>query len=244
LNEFSIQKNRLIREPIEQKREKEPRAVTPLGLATAHHHPFVQLYYALEARRSSLAEPIVIQFVSPSVKAGVSTVASGYARVAAAGRPTPVLFVDATCRGLRHGCAASDAPTLVEAFERGLSRGEATIPALNAENLYWARLCEHPNSLLALGLDRLQDLIGSITTRHQLVVLDSGSIERPEAATLARFCDASLLVIEAGATTQSQIEIARQRVQQFGGEVIGLVLNRERRVLFAKRAQLPEQQVR
>src|SRR5580704_5785942 len=136
----------LPREVAERQRRGESRSIARLrsSLSTAHHPSFVQLYYALEARRTSSTASMVVQFVSPSPGAGVSTVASGYARVAAAGPPAPVLFVDASCRANKSDFAGSDTSTLIEAFEDGGALNEAIVPAKNAENLLWARLCSHP----------------------------------------------------------------------------------------------------
>ena len=154
----------LPREVAERQRRGESRSIARLrsSLSTAHHPSFVQLYYALEARRTSSTASMVVQFVSPSRGAGVSTVASGYARVAAAGRPAPVLFVDASCRPSKNDFAGSNTCTLIEAFEDGGGFGEAIVPAKNTDNLLWARLSSHPDDLLGLGGDRLQDLVKSI----------------------------------------------------------------------------------
>ena len=238
MNQLWVQKKTLPQEIAERRRGGDSRSVARVrpNLATAHHPSFVQLYYALEARRTSSTAPMTVQFVSPSAGAGVSTVASGYACVAAMGRPTPVLFVDASCRSGRHSIATSSVPPLVEAFDRGINLSEATVPARNGENLLWARLCEHPDTLLELGGDRLQDLFSLLGNMHQLIVLDSASIDRPEAAVLSRYCDGSLLVLEAGVTSQAQIDLARRRIKQFGGVAVGIVLNRERRSLPGKRA--------
>ena len=87
--------NKTLPSEIADRQRRESRSIARLrsSLSTAHHPSFVQLYYALEARRTSSSAPMVVQFVSPSPGAGVSTVASGYARVAAAGRPSPVLLL-------------------------------------------------------------------------------------------------------------------------------------------------------
>jgi hypothetical protein len=237
VNQLWVQKKAIPREIAERRRGGDSRSVARFrpNLATAHHPSFVQLYYAVEARRTSSTSPMIVQFVSPSAGAGVSTVASGYACVAAMGRPTPVLFVDASCRSGRHAIAAANVPSLIEAFERGINLSESTVPARNGENLLWARLCDHPGALLELGGDRLQDLFNLLGNLHQLIVLDSASIERPEAAVLSRYCDGSLLVLEAGVTSQSQTDVACRRLKQFGGVAIGIVLNRERRSLPGKR---------
>jgi Mrp family chromosome partitioning ATPase len=239
VDQVSIQEKRRPRDVAGRQRNDDGRTVARFrpGLPAAHHPSFVQLYYALEARRTSVTASMIVQFLSASAGAGVSTVASGYARVAAAGRPAPVLFIDAACRGGKHGFAVSDAPTLVEAFEGNHDLDTATVPARNADNLLWARLCDHPDALLSLGADRLQDLVSALAARHQLIVLDSASIQRPEAAALSRYCDGSLLVVEAGATSQSQIDLACRRIKQLGGVAVGVVLNRERGASAASRVQ-------
>jgi Mrp family chromosome partitioning ATPase len=226
-------------ELVRSSRRPEGRSVARLrtSLTTTHHPSFLQLYYAIEARRTSATASMVVQFVSPSPGAGVSTVASGYARVAAAGRPSPVLFVDASCRPSKNDSADTDAPTLIEAFDCDLGLDDAIVPARNAENLQWARLSRGPGELLAAGSDRLQDLVNLLSARHHLVVFDSASIDRPEAAALSRYCDGSLLVLEAGVTSQLQTDAACKRIKQFGGLPIGLVLNREQRALGGKSVQ-------
>jgi Mrp family chromosome partitioning ATPase len=98
-------------------------------------------------------------------------------------------------------------------------------------------LCSHPDELLAIGGDRLQDLISLLGTRHQLIIFDSASIDRPEAAALSRFCDGSLLVLQAGVTSHLQMDAACKRIRQFGGLPVGVVLNRERRALRGKPVQ-------
>src|SRR4051812_20404966 len=95
----------------------EERSVAParLGLGTiGRHHPsFVQLYYAIEARRSN-AMPLVIQFVSPSAGTGASMVAAGYARVAADDSPQPVLYIDCNASPVkaRRGAKPQEPSTL------------------------------------------------------------------------------------------------------------------------------------
>src|ERR1700761_5104421 len=77
--------------------QPEASALSPVRIgidAASRHHPsFVQLYYAIEARRTS-AMPLVVQFISPTPGTGASTVASGYARVAADNSTRPVLYID------------------------------------------------------------------------------------------------------------------------------------------------------
>ena len=103
----------------------EEHAIAPIrigiGSISRHHPSFVQLYYAIEARRTS-AMPLAVQFISPTPGTGASTVASGYARVAADDCAQPVLYID--CNGTypkpRRGAAEMQPPTLLDVLRRGL----------------------------------------------------------------------------------------------------------------------------
>ncbi len=190
---------------------------------------FVQLYHAIEVRRTG-AVPLVIQFISPSAAAGATTVASGYARVAALQSAQPVLFID--CGGMAaKGARPLELVTLMDAYRRGLPLSAAMVPAQDARNLLWARLCPTPHALMALGGDGLNRLLGMLRSQHSLIILDSAPAEAPEAAALSRYCDGSVLVVAAGRTRESEIAAARNLIERLGGQAVGIVLNRQRALL-------------
>jgi protein-tyrosine kinase len=203
-----------------------------IGAISRHHPSFVQLYYAIEARRTS-AMPLVVQFTSPTSETGASTVASGYARVAADDCAQPVLYVD--CNGVRaksRGRTANpELPTLFDALRRGLPLADAIVTARDAKNLMWARLGPGERPLLALGGDRLQSMLDMLRASHPVIVLDTPPTEAPEAAAVSRYCDGSVLVVAAGRTRQWEIENAKALLERLGGQTVGVVLNRERSVL-------------
>ena len=204
--------------------------LTPVPAAvpvSKHASAFMHLYYALEARRTSMM-PLVIQFISPSPKAGVSVTSSGYARVAAEAQAGRVLFVDAACRDPSPADRLSDEATLVDAFQNGDPPGSAIFPARFAKNLFWTRLCNGRGSSLNLGVEKTKVLFDSLRRDHSLIILDCASRMGPEATALARYCDGSVLVVAAGKTSQAEIASARRQIERVGGQVVGLVLNRER----------------
>ena len=172
--------------------------------------------------------PLVIQFISPSPKAGVSVTSSGYARVAAEAQAGRVLFVDAACRDPNPADRLSRGATLVDAFQNNDPPGTAIFPARFAKNLFWTRLCEGRGSSLHLGGEKIQLLFDSLRRDHSLIVLDCASRMAPEATALARYCNGTVLVVAAGKTSQSEIASARRQIERVGGQVVGLVLNRER----------------
>lgn len=214
----------------------EEHAVAPvrigIGAISRHHPSFVQLYYAIEARRTS-AMPLVVQFISPTAGTGSSTVASGYARVAADDCAQPVLYIDcnASQPKPRRGRSELQAPTLSDALRRGLPLTESITPIRDSKNLMWARLGLGERPLLALGGDRLQSMLDMLRANHPVIVLDTPPAESPESAAVSRYCDGSVLVVAAGRTKQWEIENAKSLLERLGGQTVGVVLNRERTVM-------------
>jgi Mrp family chromosome partitioning ATPase len=233
VNKLSTPELTVLNRPAQMPEVAERREVAPVRVdvgAIARHEPsFVQLYYAIEARRTSTMS-LVVQFISPSAGAGASTVASGYARVAADDSAQPVLYID--CTGRRDEPAqAGDRPSLLEAMRRGRPLSEAMVPAGDAGNLLWARLSPGQRPLLNVGGERLQTLLDMLRPQHGVIVLDCDSTANPESAALARYCDGSVLVVAAGRTRQAEIDTAKTLVERMGGQPVGVVLNREKTVL-------------
>lgn len=204
-----------------------------IGAVGRHHSSFVELYYAIEARRTS-AMPLVVQFISPTPGAGASFVASGYARVAADDCAQPVLYIDCNAAPAksRRGPAADAQPlTLFDALRRGLPLSDAVTHARDTKNLLWARLGPGERPLLALGGDRLQSMLDMLRASYPVIVLDTPATESPEAAAVSRYCDGSVIVVAAGRTKQWEIENAKAVLERLGGQTVGAVLNREPAVL-------------
>ena len=219
--------------PVAQPAEEHAIAPVRIGIGAIgrHHSSFVQLYYAIEARRTS-AMPLVVQFISPSTGTGASTVASGYARVAADDCAQPVLYIDCNPSPKpRRGSTEHPMLTLFDALRRGLPLTDAITPARDSKNLLWARLGPGERPLLALGGDRLQSMLDMLRANYPVIVLDTPPAEAPESAAVSRYCDGSVLVVAAGQTRQWEIESAKALLERLGGQTVGVVLNRERSVL-------------
>ncbi len=233
MNRLSTPELTILRKPAAMTAAGEEHAVAPfragIGSVARHHASFVQLYYAIEARRNT-GMPMVVQFLAPVPGAGASTVASGYARVAADDCAHPVLFVDCTGEAPRRRGLPGDtqAPTLADALRRGLPLTDAVRQARDCRNLLWARLGPGERPLLAMGGDRLQSVLDMLRGSYPVIVLDSPPADAPESAAASRYCDGSVLVIEAGRTKQWEIEGAKALLERLGGQTIGAVLNRER----------------
>ncbi|HQT76005.1 MAG TPA: hypothetical protein PLD10_03040 [Rhodopila sp.] len=236
MNRLSNPELTILRKPAPVPAAAEEHAVAParigIGAISRHHPSFVQLYFAIEARRTS-AMPLVVQFISPTVGTGASTVASGYARVAADDCAQPVLYIDCNpppaARGRKAAPTANG--TLFDALRSGLPLSEAMAPARDAKNLLWARLGPGERPLLTLGGDRLQSMLDMLRTNHPVIVLDTPPTDAPESAAVSRYCDGSVLVVAAGRTRQWEIENAKALLERLGGQTVGVVLNRERSIV-------------
>ncbi len=235
MNRLSNPDLTILRKSASAVQQAEEQAVAPvrigIGAIGRHHSSFVQLYYAIEARRTS-AMPLVVQFISPTAGNGASTVASGYARVAADDCAQPVLYIDCNAAPSRPRRGQTDPePTLYDALRRGLPLTDAISPAKDAKNLLWARLGPGERPLLALGGDRLQSMLDMLRASYPVIVLDTPPTEAPESAAVSRYCDGSVLVVAAGRTKQWEIENAKALLERLGGQTVGVVLNREQSVL-------------
>jgi Mrp family chromosome partitioning ATPase len=221
--------------PVAQSQEEQGLAPVRIGIGaiSRHHSSFVELYYAIEARRTS-AMPLVVQFISPTPGAGASFVASGYARVAADDCAEPVLYIDCNPSAPvkpRRGAPEAPPPTLFDSLRRGLPLTDAITRVRDSKNLLWARLGPGERPLLALGGDRLQSMLDMLRATYPVIVLDTPPTEAPESAAVSRYCDGSVLVVAAGRTRQWEIENAKALLERLGGQTVGAVLNREPSVL-------------
>ncbi|MDR3538826.1 MAG: hypothetical protein P4L71_20185 [Acetobacteraceae bacterium] len=233
MNKLSTPELTVLQRPAQMPEVTERREIAPVrvdvGAIARHEQAFVQLYYAIEARRTSTVS-LVVQFIAPGSGAGASTVASGYARVAADDQPQSVLYIDCTGRR-QEKPLPGDPPSLLEALRRGRPLSEAMAPAGNAANLLWARLAPGQRPLLNIGGERLQTLLDMLRGQYAVIVLDCDSTINPESAALARYCDGSVLVVAAGRTRQTEIDSAKTLIERMGGQPVGVVLNREKSVL-------------
>jgi Mrp family chromosome partitioning ATPase len=236
VNRLSNPELTILRKPNASMQPAEEQAVAPvrigMGAIARHHSSFVELYYAIEARRTS-AMPLVVQFISPTPGAGASFVASGYARVAADDCAQPVLYIDcnAAAPKSRRGAVEPPALTLYDALRRGLPLTDAIVGARDTKNLLWTRLAPGERPLMALGGDRLQSMLDMLRGTYPVIVLDTPSTESPESAAVSRYCDGSVIVVAAGRTKQWDVENAKALLERLGGQTVGAVLNREPGVL-------------
>ncbi|HWE47922.1 MAG TPA: hfsB [Caulobacteraceae bacterium] len=206
----------------------------------------------------------VVQFVSARKGEGASTVARAYARLAAAHARRPVWLVDADLETQGQMAAVGAHPELFGQLGKAsgaspdgsafftiqppnrTAQGRVTPdhvmflarPALG-KRLWVTRLRRD-----SMSYDQRAHVIPSpdywrALARHaEQIVIDTPSVDRSEAAlTLAPYADDSVIVLAAEETDAALAGKLRDALEQAGGRVAGLVLNRMRAVSAPQRGR-------
>jgi capsular exopolysaccharide synthesis family protein len=169
-------------------------------------------------------------FVSPSSGCGASTTASNYAAMLSREPGTKVLLIDARLRGHPSGkrAGATRGVSLM-----GLLSGSPcpVYPVPGPTNLYVLPSGAESGMPLSLfqspAFDRFLQVVRE---RFQYVILDAPPIQQhPETLVFARKADGVILVVESRKTRRQTALWAKCRIEEAGGHVLGIVLNRHRR---------------
>jgi len=189
--------------------------------APAPEAEMLRLYYAVQALQAA-DRPIVVQFVAAHAGAGTSTLARGFAAAAAAecGRPVLLLSCDDGC---------GPAP-LARALRAGLPLAEATRAVPGSAHLRRAALGPAAHPLQGMTAAEVGSLLDALRRECGVTVIDSPAASAaPDSLALSRFCDGTLLVVQAEATPGSDVAALKAEIERMGGQVIGAVMNRRRR---------------
>jgi Mrp family chromosome partitioning ATPase len=185
----------------------------------------IELFCRVDARRAD-SSPYVLQFVAATPGAGTSTVAAAFASVAAVLMHRPVLLV---------GLVASElgAPSVLATLAAGRDLNEAVKAVPAAPGLCRASLVDRP-MLLTRMAGELEAVLTIIRERFSVVVVDGPAMQDSEASLiLSRYCDATVLVVAAEHSHKAAVRSAVSEIGRHGGEVLGTVLNRQKRYLPA-----------
>ncbi len=188
----------------------------------------VRLFHAANAMNAEF-RPFVLQFVASTAGEGTSTMAAGFAMLAATERAKSVLLVD--CGGGPRTGLWSDheAPSLIRAFQETGSTDPAIQPVPAMNGLAVAKLSRSPNPLLEMDGAELRMLWDVTKRRYPIIVLDCPpAATAPDSLGLAQYADGTVLVVRAETTRQAVVASTKESIERFGGQVIGAVLNRRK----------------
>jgi hypothetical protein len=190
------------------------RTSTRFNVDTAASPAFSDLFHAIDGLRVS-GLPVVVQFAGTDTQAATANVASGFARAAARASATPILYVDATGSGIWAG------PDMLRAFRDGVTPAEIALPT-HEPRIRWAAT----GRMLALAGEEASQLLDAIRACFALTVIDCGPMgSGTNAVPLARHCDGSVLVTQAGATRHSAISLSRSAIERAGGKLLGAAMS-------------------
>ncbi len=190
---------------------------------------FPQLFYSISSLNVR-NEPYVLQFVGSVEAEGVSSIAAGFSKEAAAQLGGSVLFIDCTPvdPSRRHNWLS-----LVDAHAQGVEL-EAVIDDRDTTGVHYAYLSKDGLERLSISSLQLKALFERLKQKYSVVVLDCPPVLRaPISLALARQSDATLFVVRAETTSQTDVIDAKNLLQSSGGQLVGAVFNQERSYLPA-----------
>jgi Mrp family chromosome partitioning ATPase len=195
---------------------------------------FIRLYYAVQALKAPGAS-FVLQFVSATPGEGASTVAAQFARVAALEGGQGALLVDCTIYR-RLGADGNVHPelTVVDCFRSGLTPRDH-LPSMRfggETRVNRARLSNARHPLLDIEDAEFGRMLSSLRQEFPVTVMDCSAVsESPDALALTRFCDGTILVVEAEGVRPEVVKLTRTEVERHGGQILGVVFNKRRSYL-------------
>lgn len=146
--------------------------------------------------------------------------------LAQAGKTVALVDADLRCPRVHKVVGLSGKIGLSTYLESAVSLQSVGVTALH-RNLWvvpGGPLPASPSELL--GADRMRDALEELTARFDYVVLDSGpTLPVPDALILSSLVDGVVLVVDSSRTARELVQAARERLDQAGARMLGVVLN-------------------
>lgn len=161
---------------------------------------------------------------------GVSTTASNFAIALAVDSRRKVLLIDANLRtpNLHAVFRIDRSPGLSDLMARN---GRRARPVKVGPGNFHVMLCGRPHSeVLALFESPVfEQFLNKMRERYDYVIFDGPPIhDSSECRVLCAKVDGVVLVIEAGKTRQQVVLSAKKQLEEAGGKILGVVLNKRR----------------
>lgn len=203
-------------------------SLTPLAEAAPQ---FDALRVNLWTRRAH-GESKLTLFLSAQAAAGATTTATNYATLLSRDPRARVLLIDANMRAKEREVADPAAQGWQESPDLAavLVEGATLAPRDATSGLYYLPSGLFRATPLALLQSEAFDrFLAAARSAFDHVVIDGPPLHgSPEALVLARKADETVLVIDAGATRRQSALWAKQQIENAGGRLVGVVLNKRR----------------
>jgi Mrp family chromosome partitioning ATPase len=198
----------------------------PGFLKRPHDPAIIKLFYTVEALRPENAN-VIIQFIAATAGEGTSTIARGFAAVAASEGNQRVLLID--CSRSPELTATTATTSLVAAFKQGISPDQLFSRNEQRGGLETVRLADGPNPLIAIDSEDLIRLMNGLREMFSMILLDcAAATEVPDSVALSRYCDGTILVVRAEYSRSAVIRAVQNDIRIVGGQILGVAFNRRR----------------
>ncbi len=192
----------------------------------AHNPAIIKLYYTVEALKPQNAR-VVLQFVAATPGEGTTTIARGYAAIAASEGNQRVLLIDCNPSTSPHSTQADVRPTLIEAHKQGLPLDQVVTPSKRYANLQLVQLSHSPNPLIEIESEDLIAMFAALREDYPTIILDCAPANQaPDSIAMSRYCDGTILVVRAEGVRSAVIKSVQDNIKLVGGQIIGAVFNR------------------
>jgi succinoglycan biosynthesis transport protein ExoP len=201
-----------------------------VGVDRSHRGPAAEAFRQLRTnfRFIDVDNPIrSVVITSANEGEGKSTVATNLARVlATAGQDTVLIDADLR-RPVVAGIYGVDtqvglAQVLVGDLTAEEALQESGIDHLKVMSA--GRVPHNPSELL--GSQRMQHLLQELSRDHMVILDAPPLLPVTDAALLAAVADGAMVVFAVGRTYKEQARLAKRRLEQTGGRMLGVILNR------------------
>lgn len=203
--------------------QKQANSPGPGSFRSAHDPAIIKLYYTVEALKPQNAR-VVLQLVAATPGEGTTTIARGYAAVAASEGKESVLLID--CNPTP-SAQASNQPTLIEAHKQGLPLSQILTASKRYSNLQLVQLSRNPNPLIEIDSEELVNIFANLREQFSTIILDcAAASQSPDSIAISRYCDGTILVVRAEAVRGAVVKTVQDNINLVGGQIIGAVFNR------------------
>ncbi|MDD2336189.1 MAG: CpsD/CapB family tyrosine-protein kinase [Geobacteraceae bacterium] len=184
----------------------------------------IALYQNIETRLPDLERKVIL-FLSAKEGEGTSTIVREFARIAARKMGKTVFLMDSR-RNSHQKCIFLH--IIPEDTREGLATGSDA-----CRNEMDLEMCPiekyHDNAPLNFYSPNIADFWDSLRQKYDLVLIDSSSASSsPDGIEISRRVDGVVLVVEAEKTRWQVVENLKEKIENSGGNILGMVFNKRR----------------